>query len=121
MTLNRLAAVSLLFLSLIISTAPAAKPGGLAVFVCPDELPIKECERYVVHVLMTDAKEAKAARDRLREKGMYGQVTVSIFDGKTLPYIDGMVNRLEKGEKCEVPDSEIKRVLIPETRPENTD
>ena len=47
---------------------------------------------YVVHGLDRDSKRVAAARSHLREKGLYGPVTVAQWGGAHLPYVDSLVN-----------------------------
>ncbi|GAG49639.1 unnamed protein product, partial [marine sediment metagenome] len=39
--------------------------------------------------------------------------TAEVFDGKTLPYVDNMVNLIVADAKGDVPEAEIMRVLTP--------
>lgn len=70
---------------------------------------------YQIQVL--DANHTKVAqlRGRLREKGLYGKVTVDVFNGETLPYVDNLVNLIVlTGDLDEtVPLAEMKRTLSP--------
>jgi outer membrane protein assembly factor BamB len=71
-------------------------------------------DRYLVHGLDTDPEKIARARKRLLEAGLYGPVSVDLFDGKSLPYADNLVNLLivTSGE-WQVPGGELERVLAP--------
>ena len=49
---------------------------------------------YIVHGLDTEAKNVAKAREHIRSLDLYGPVSVDRFDGKRLPYIDNLVNRV---------------------------
>jgi outer membrane protein assembly factor BamB len=66
-----------------------------------------------VHGLDTDAAKIAATRNALRQAGGYGDVSVDRFDGKSLPYIDGMVNLVVAEDLGQVPVAELERVLCP--------
>jgi hypothetical protein len=51
-------------------------------------------DSYQVQALDTDAARVAKAREAIFAKGGYGPVSVDKFDGKTLPYIDNIVNLL---------------------------
>jgi outer membrane protein assembly factor BamB len=92
--------------------------GGLVVHVgCGDgslTAALRANERYVVHGLDTDAAGIAAARKHIHSLGLYGKVSVDVFDGKTLPYVDGTVNLLVMpNADCQLPNEEITRVLAP--------
>jgi len=68
---------------------------------------------YLVHGLDADAENVERARDHIRSQGLYGEVTADTFDGKTLPYIDNLVNLLVVSSPASVDRDEIRRVLRP--------
>ena len=69
---------------------------------------------YLVQGLDTDAANVAEARKHINAKGLYGKVTARTFDGRTLPYRDGMVNLVVVLDaQSRVPDAEIMRVLAP--------
>lgn len=70
-------------------------------------------ESYQVHGLDTSAEQIAATRAALQAAGVYGPVSVDRFDGKSLPYIDGMVNLVVAEKLGEVPQSEVERILCP--------
>ncbi len=70
-------------------------------------------DSYQVQGLDTDAAKVAAAREAISAKGAYGPVSVDRFDGKTLPYIDNLVNLIVAEDLGGVPMEEVKRVLVP--------
>jgi len=71
-------------------------------------------ERYLVHGLDRDPRKVAAARRNIQARGLYGAVSVDVWEGKTLPYSDNLVNLLivASGE-WQVTSGEIERVLAP--------
>jgi len=90
--------------------------GGLVVCVgCDDPaflMELRANDSYLVQGLDADAAKVAKARAAIQAKGLYGKVTADVFDGKTLPYIDKVVNLLVV-QGGQVPDSELRRVLAP--------
>ncbi|MFQ5809206.1 MAG: PQQ-binding-like beta-propeller repeat protein, partial [Armatimonadota bacterium] len=70
-------------------------------------------EQYLVHGLDTDAADVAAARSRLRERGVYGPVSVDVWDGRRLPYADNLVNLIVAEDRAQVSDEELLRALAP--------
>ncbi|MFO7903605.1 MAG: PQQ-binding-like beta-propeller repeat protein [Planctomycetota bacterium] len=70
-------------------------------------------KRYLVHGLDTDAKQINAARERIYSQGLAGPVSVSVFDGKRLPYAKNTVNLLIVEKLGKVTEDEVRRVLAP--------
>ncbi len=70
-------------------------------------------DRSLVHGLTRDVATVEKARATIREKGLYGPVSVALFDGKHLPYIDNLVNLLVAEDLGDVPMGEVRRVLVP--------
>ena len=69
---------------------------------------------YLVHGLDTDPANVEKAREHIRSKQLYGKVAVDRFDGKTLPYIDGIANLVVMSAEAKtVPRAELMRVLAP--------
>jgi hypothetical protein len=70
--------------------------GGVVVHVgCGDgklTAALRAGDGFLVHGLDTDAANVERARGRVREAGLQGWVSVSRFDGRHLPFIDGLVN-----------------------------
>ncbi|MFO8013668.1 MAG: class I SAM-dependent methyltransferase, partial [Phycisphaerae bacterium] len=91
--------------------------GGLVVHLgCGDgELTaaLRRGEAYLVHGLARDPAQVETARGRLREAGLYGPVSVDLFDGRRLPYAGNLVNLLVADDLGDVPMDEVRRVLVP--------
>jgi len=91
--------------------------GGLVVHLgCGDSRLTAELgasPRFLVHGLATHAKDIAAARKHIAARGLSGRVSVEIFDGKRLPYVDGLVNLLVAETLGDVPMAEVMRVLAP--------
>ena len=88
--------------------------GGIIVLVngsdaIYDEAAATKC---TVHGIETDSQRIGALRKRLQASGRYGKISVSGFNGKTLPHIDNLVNLIviECGGVCK---AEGMRVLAP--------
>ncbi len=69
--------------------------------------------RNVVHGLSADSTEVAAARDLLRQRGLYGPVSVMRCRAVSLPYVDHLVNLLIVEEPDQVQQDEWLRVLVP--------
>jgi len=105
--------------------------GGLVVHVgCGDgglTAALRTNSSYVVHGLDTDPRKVEAARSYARSFGLSGPVAIDRFDGKTLPYVDGLVNLVIVSKGGEgVSREEGLRVLAPGgvclvTRPSSLD
>ncbi len=68
----------------------------------------------LVHGLDVDPGQVARARDHIHSLGLHGKVTVDIFDGKTLPYINNLVNVLVLStDDRRLSDQEIMRVVAP--------
>ncbi len=67
----------------------------------------------IVQGLDTSADAINAAGEYLGSRGIYGKATAAEFDGKTLPYIDNLVNLLVVDDAFAVPEEEMMRVLCP--------
>jgi outer membrane protein assembly factor BamB len=67
----------------------------------------------LVQGLDTSASAVKSAREHLAAQGIHGSVTAAEFDGKTLPYIDNVVNLLVIDDAFSVAREEMMRVLCP--------
>jgi len=69
---------------------------------------------YLLHGLDTDPAEVDIAREHLMAKGLCPKVSVGLFNGKNLPYIENMVNLLIIDDpRVEIDRDEILRVLVP--------
>jgi len=91
--------------------------GGLVVHVgCGDALLTSAfCShgQCLVHGLDTDREQLARAQSHLVENGLQGRVTVDWWDGRTLPYVDDLVNVLVVENAEQLPEPEIMRVLVP--------
>ncbi len=68
----------------------------------------------LVHGLDSDPRKVALARKRLLSKGLYGKVSVDLFDGTKLPYAENLVNVVIVDRPgIKVSRSEILRVLVP--------
>jgi len=70
-------------------------------------------ENYLVHGLDRDPTNVEQARTHIQSLGLYGGVSVDRWSGKSLPYIDNLVNLLMVSGECQVASQEITRVLAP--------
>ena len=68
---------------------------------------------FVVHGLLSDEARVAAARQQIRQAGVYGKVSCDGYNGRDLPYVDGLVNLLICKDSCKVPEAELMRVLVP--------
>jgi len=68
---------------------------------------------YLVQGLDADAANVAAAREHIRSRGLYGEVSVRQWDSERLPYGDNLVNLLVVSRGWGVAASEIERVLAP--------
>ncbi len=67
----------------------------------------------LVHGLDNDPDKVSQARRYIKSLGVYGNVSVDTFDGRTLPYADNLVNLVVSENIGDVPSAEIMRVLSP--------
>ena len=97
--------------------AQSGVKGGLIVHLgCGDgklTADLRANNSYLVQGLDTDAKKVAAAREHIKSLGIYGQVSVDLFDGKRLPYADNLVNLLIAEDLGKIPMDELMRVLCP--------
>ena len=68
---------------------------------------------FTIHALVADESRVGAARQVIRQAGVYGKVSCDAYNGRDLPYVDGLVNLVLCTDTCQVPDAELMRVLIP--------
>ncbi|MEY4483950.1 MAG: hypothetical protein RL693_1402, partial [Verrucomicrobiota bacterium] len=91
--------------------------GGIVVHVgCSDgklTAALKANDSYQVQGLTGDASAVMAAREAVSKAGVYGAVAVDSWDGKTLPYIENLVNLLVVEDPAMVSKEELLRVLTP--------
>ncbi len=95
----------------------AGVKGGLVVHVgCGNgklTAALRGSDSYLVQGLDADPAKVAAARKHIRSLGLYGPVSVASFDGKRLPYAEGLVNLLVSDDLGDVPMGEVMRVLAP--------
>jgi outer membrane protein assembly factor BamB len=117
-----------LLLGLLLAATASANPeakqiasltgfnGGLVIHVgCGDgrlTAALRLADNCVVQGLDADAKKVEAARAAIRERGLYGPVSVMCWSGQKLPYVDNLAT-LVVCEDGAVPAGEIMRVLRP--------
>jgi len=92
--------------------------GGLAIVIgCDDTKLIEELgqnERFLVQALDSEPAKVEKAREAIRKSGHYGRATAALFDGKTLPYADNLVNLIVvAGDGFSGTDEELFRALAP--------
>jgi len=91
--------------------------GGLVVHIgCGDgrvTAQLRVNDSYIVHGLDVDAEKIAKAREYIGSLGVYGDVSVDIFDGRRLPYVDNLVNLVVAQRPGDVEMAEIMRVLCP--------
>lgn len=98
----------------------AGVKGGLVVHLgCGDPgapgltAALRAGDSYTVQGLDADAKNVEAARRHIRSLGLYGAVSVELFSGARLPYVDNLVRLLVSQNPGGVGMDEIMRVLAP--------
>ncbi len=74
---------------------------------------LRPSDSFLVQGLDTSAQNVQTARQRIRDRGLYGPVTAREFDGVHLPYQDNMVNLLVVDNPFSVSRDEMMRVLCP--------
>jgi len=88
--------------------------GGLVVLLgCRDgkfTAALRASDSYIVQGLATDSDAVMVARESLAKSG---NVTIALFDGKTLPYADNLVQLVVADSNSTVAGAEIMRVLSP--------
>ncbi|MHC4752028.1 MAG: outer membrane protein assembly factor BamB family protein, partial [Planctomycetota bacterium] len=119
---------SLLMLTTIANAAPEQESasqiladtsirGGLIVHVgCGDgklTAALRANDSYVVHGLDSDPRNVATARKHIQKLGQYGKVSVELWSGDRLPYIDNSVNLVVSEDLSGVSNSEVMRVLAP--------
>ncbi|MCP4452267.1 MAG: class I SAM-dependent methyltransferase [Planctomycetes bacterium] len=92
----------------------AGVKGGLVVHIgCRDgklTAALHASNSYIVQGLATDSETVMAARESLAQSG---DATIALFDGKTLPYADNLVQLVVADSDSRVATAEIMRVLAP--------
>ncbi|MEW6359973.1 MAG: PQQ-binding-like beta-propeller repeat protein [Planctomycetota bacterium] len=91
--------------------------GGLIVHLgCGDgklTAALRVNDSFLVHGLDADPANVATAREHIRSLGLYGKVSVDIFDGQHLPYADNLVNLIVISGEWKVANEEIMRILAP--------
>ncbi len=91
--------------------------GGLVVHAgCADgkkTLSLYANDSYLIHGLDKDPKNVEKARKFMVSSKKYGKVLIALYDGKNLPYADGIVNLLVVEDKQKISKNEMDRVLCP--------
>jgi outer membrane protein assembly factor BamB len=91
--------------------------GGLIVHVgCGDgklTAALRLRDNDLVHGLDTNAETVETAQDYIRSCGLYGPVSVDVFAGTELPYVDSLVNLVIAEDLGDIPIAEALRVLAP--------
>jgi outer membrane protein assembly factor BamB len=70
-------------------------------------------DSYTVHGLEADPVKVQQARSYIKEKGIYGPVSVEYFSGTSLPYTDNLINLIVVQNPGSVARDEVMRVLAP--------
>ena len=76
-------------------------------------------DRYLVQGLDTDPNNVERARRHIQSLGRYGRVSVDVYDGEHLPYVDNVVNLVVVSQPdppesvCRVSRAELLRALCP--------
>lgn len=91
--------------------------GGLILHIGCDDTSFaaafRKDERFVVQCLTTSQDAAEQAREALLSQGLYGPVSVALFDGERLPYPDNLVNLIVVRSRMRKAHAEIERILAP--------
>jgi len=123
-------AIGLLIIVCVLFTSPNARArsgkdilddvgihGGVIVHLgCGDgklTASLRPSDSYCVHGLDTDPENVDRARKYINELGIYGGVSIDTFNGRSLPYVDNMVNLLIADRLGSVSQAEVMRVLAP--------
>ncbi len=70
-------------------------------------------DSFVVHGLYRNRANVDTARARIKQKNIYGKVSVQYWDRAYLPYADNLLNMLVAEELDDVRFEEVMRVLAP--------
>lgn len=70
-------------------------------------------EPFLVQGLDADPMKVESARTRVREKGLYGRVSIDRLRSRWLPYADNLANVIVAENPGQVASDEIMRVLAP--------
>ncbi len=72
----------------------------------------REQDNRVAHALVRSVATENAIRQALHASGLHGRVTVSRWDGKTVPFVDNFVNLMICA--ADAPRTEVLRVVVPD-------
>jgi outer membrane protein assembly factor BamB len=67
----------------------------------------------LVHGLDVNPENVQKAREYIRSVGLYGKVSIDHWKGRSLPYIDNLVNLVVLEAPGDVPRAEVMRILAP--------
>jgi len=70
-------------------------------------------EGFLVHGLDTDVSDIENARKHIQSKGLYGRVSVELWSGESLPYINNLVELIVVEKQGDPKEDEMMRVLAP--------
>ena len=91
--------------------------GGLIVHLeCEDEqflTGLHAGDQFIVHGLSSDGDMVNAAREYIKSRNKYGEVSIIKWEESFLPYTDNLVNILVADNLGDIPMDEVMRVLTP--------
>ena len=91
--------------------------GGLVVHIgCGDgqlTANLARADSYIVQGLGTQRAQVEKAQQNIRKKGIYGKVSATLFNGRSLPYADDLVNLVVASDLGSLSMAEVMRVLCP--------
>jgi len=92
--------------------------GGLIVHIGCGEgrltAELRENNAALVHGLDTNPTNVATARENVLQENLHGPVSFAVFDGTSLPYVDGIANLVVvSGVRCQVSAPELGRALAP--------
>jgi outer membrane protein assembly factor BamB len=70
-------------------------------------------DNFVVQGLSTKPDAVSAARAHVKSADLCGKVSIALFDGEHLPYVDELVNLIVIRQAGKLTRNEIERVLVP--------
>ncbi|MBN1420697.1 MAG: PQQ-binding-like beta-propeller repeat protein [Planctomycetes bacterium] len=92
--------------------------GGLIIHVgCGDgkvTAALHAGEEFLVQGLAAEAADVEKARAHVRSLGLYGPVSIDLFRGNRLPYVDDLANLVVVEDPRAVAVDEVTRILCPE-------
>jgi len=74
---------------------------------------MRNSDACIVHGLDTDPANVQKAREHILAGKHGGAVSAAVFDGRHLPYVDNLVNRVVCSQQYDLTRDEILRVLCP--------